>query len=59
MFERAATLDPDALRSLDAIHLASAMELGDELDEIVTYDARLAEAARSYGIAVISPGTNR
>jgi len=56
VFERAATLDPDSLRSLDAIHLASAMELGDELDEIVTYDTRLAQAARNYGITVFSPG---
>jgi predicted nucleic acid-binding protein len=56
IFERAVTLDPESLRSLDAIHLASALELGDQLDSFVTYDARLGLAARTYGIAVVSPG---
>jgi predicted nucleic acid-binding protein len=54
-FEQAAILDPEELRSLDALHLAAALELGDELDGIVTYDDRLATAASCYGIAVISP----
>jgi predicted nucleic acid-binding protein len=54
-FERAATLDPDELRSLDALHLAAALELGDELDGIVTYDDRLATAVSAYGVAVITP----
>lgn len=54
-FERAATLDPDELRSPDAFHLAAALELGDELDGIVTYDDHLAAAAALYGVAVIAP----
>ncbi|MDA8073942.1 MAG: type II toxin-antitoxin system VapC family toxin [Actinomycetota bacterium] len=54
-FERAATLDPKELRSLDAIHLAAALELGDELDGIVTYDDRMSAAAALYGIAVVAP----
>jgi predicted nucleic acid-binding protein len=54
-FERAATLDPAELRSLDALHLAAALELGDELDGIVTYDDRMAVAAALYGVAVITP----
>lgn len=54
-FERAAALDAELLRSLDALHLAVALELGDELAGIVTYDDRLAEAARGYGITVIAP----
>ncbi len=54
-FERAATLDPEELRSLDALHLAAALELGDDLDGIVTYDRRLAAAASMYGVAVIAP----
>ncbi|WP_298340015.1 type II toxin-antitoxin system VapC family toxin [Ferrimicrobium sp.] len=54
-FERAATLDPQQLRSLDALHIAVALELGDELDGIVTYDERMAAAASSYGIGVIMP----
>jgi len=54
-FERAADLDPDLLRSLDAVHLAAALELGDELDGLVTYDDRLADAARVHGVTVIAP----
>jgi predicted nucleic acid-binding protein len=54
-FERAAELDPDLLRSLDALHLAAALELGDDLDGIVTYDDRLAAAARHHGITVVAP----
>lgn len=55
-FERAADLDPQSLRSLDALHLAAALELGDELDGIITYDDRLAAAAQGRGIDVIAPG---
>ncbi len=44
-FDRAALVDPPELRSLDALHLAAALELGDELEGIVTYDERLAAAA--------------
>jgi predicted nucleic acid-binding protein len=51
----AAGLDPPALRSLDAIHLASALALGDALDGLVTYDSRLAEAAAGLGMAVLAP----
>ena len=55
--ERAAGLEPVGLRSLDAIHLASALELGEELDAFVTYDDRQAAAARLNGLVVESPGT--
>jgi uncharacterized protein len=55
-FERAAEIEPVRLRSLDSLHLAAALELGDELDGIVTFDDRLADAARSYGVNVVSPG---
>ncbi len=55
VYERAGRLEADLLRSLDALHLAAAMELGDELDGIVTYDERLAKAAEANGIAAISP----
>ena len=54
-FERAADLEPTLLRSLDAIHLAAALDLGDELDGIITYDDRLAEAAVLHGLTVIAP----
>ena len=56
VFERAGELEPELLRSLDALHLASALELGDELDGVVTYDERFAAAASGLGIPVIAPG---
>ncbi|HEY5853392.1 MAG TPA: type II toxin-antitoxin system VapC family toxin [Aldersonia sp.] len=54
-FEAAGRLDPTILRTLDALHLAAALELGDDLTGIVTYDERMADAARAHGIAVVSP----
>lgn len=55
VFEQAGTLEPDLLRSLDALHLAAALDLGDELDGIITYDDRLAAAAAALGIVVVAP----
>ncbi len=52
----AADLAPATLRSLDAIHLASAIAIGEELTEMITYDARLAAAARDAGLEVQAPG---
>lgn len=43
------------LGSLDAIHLAAALELGDELAAVVTYDDRMARAATALGFVVASP----
>lgn len=52
----AAMNEPDPmLRSLDAIHLATARVLLPDLDGIVTYDDRLALAAKDAGISVIDP----
>jgi predicted nucleic acid-binding protein len=51
----AAALAPPLLRTLDAIHLATALALMPELDAFVTYDDRLAEAARSLGLPVVRP----
>lgn len=53
--DAAGRLDPAVLRSLDAIHLAAALDLGDQLAGIVTYDDRLADAASHLGIRVITP----
>jgi predicted nucleic acid-binding protein len=58
IFERAAVLDPPELRGLDALHLAAALQLGDRLDGIVTYDERLSAAAGALGLAVIAPGSS-
>ena len=55
VFESAGLVDPTILRTLDAVHLASALELGDDLDGIVSYDERMAGAARSHGITVVAP----
>jgi predicted nucleic acid-binding protein len=49
-------LQPPELRSLDAIHLATAKILGEALGKVVTYDARMAEAARGLGLTVVAPG---
>lgn len=54
-FETAGLLDPTILCTLDAVHIAAALELGDDLDGIITYDDRFADAARANGIAVLAP----
>jgi predicted nucleic acid-binding protein len=51
----AGMLLPLELRSLDAIHLATATRLGADLSDIVTYDDRMAAAARAMGYRVSSP----
>ncbi len=55
VFDSAGRLEPPSLSSLDAIHIATALELGDDLDGIVSYDERLNAAARSYGLEALSP----
>jgi predicted nucleic acid-binding protein len=52
----AAAIAPSAIRTLDAIHLATALALMPELDAFVTYDDRLADAARALGLPVVRPG---
>ena len=52
----AGSIGPAALRTLDAIHLASAAALGDDLEAFVTYDRRLADAARVLGLPDVAPG---
>jgi uncharacterized protein len=51
----AGSLEPIELRSLDAIHLATATRLGSDLGEIVTYDERMEAAARAMGYRVATP----
>jgi uncharacterized protein len=55
ILERAAAVPPTTLRTLDAVHIATALALGDELDAMVTYDARMADAARLAGLRVDAP----
>ena len=52
----AVKLEPTGLRALDAIHVATALDLGADVSALVTYDGRQAEAARLAGIHVDSPG---
>lgn len=47
---------PGALRTLDAIHVASARVLGDSLDTLVTYDKRMLDVARAEGLPAEAPG---
>ena len=54
--DRAAELDPTILRTLDAMHLACALQLSDELEGVVTYDQRMADACVVLGLPVVSPG---
>ena len=56
ILQAAAELDPAELRSLDALHLATAIALGADLQLMYCYDARLAEAAHALGITVARPG---
>lgn len=55
LLDEAASMDGAVLRSLDAIHLAAAQALGDDLAELVTYDHRMAEAAQRIGLLVNAP----
>jgi uncharacterized protein len=54
-FSTAGRLQPPVLRSLDAVHLATALEIGDDLEGLVAYDVRLLDAAREASIEVVSP----
>ena len=55
ILDSAGILSPPSLRSLDALHIATALALGLELEGIITYDDRMAQAAANLGIAVIRP----
>ncbi len=58
-FDRATAIEPPALRTLDALHLAAALQLGAALAGVVTYGVRLAEAADLRGVARTAPGRDR
>ena len=55
ILDTAGTLESRVLRTLDAIHLATAIALGDDLEVLVTYDTRMAEGARLLGLEAASP----
>jgi predicted nucleic acid-binding protein len=56
LLDVATTLEPARLRSLDALHLATALSVRDDIGAFVTYDERLAGAARGHGLEVVQPG---
>jgi uncharacterized protein len=47
---------PGPIRSLDAVHIASAEQFASDLKALVTYDRRMAEVARQRGLPVATPG---
>ena len=51
----AGVLEPPEVRSLDAIHLATALQLGTDLREVVTYDDRMRDAAKDLGLRTAAP----
>ena len=55
ILDAAGILEPRVLRTLDAIHLATALAVGDDLEAIVTYDERMVEAARLLGLPIATP----
>lgn len=55
ILDAAAELNPAELRSLDALHLATVVSLGEDLGRLYCYDTRLTGAARALGIAVSQP----
>jgi predicted nucleic acid-binding protein len=55
LLDTAAALQPPLLRSLDAIHLASALRFRDILSAFIAYDDRLHDAARQAGLPVTRP----
>ena len=55
ILDAAGILEPRVVRTLDAIHLATALAVGDDMDVVVTYDERMVEAARLVGLMTASP----
>jgi uncharacterized protein len=55
ILDAAAELDPAELRSLDALHLATVVSLGEDLGRLYCYDTRLTSAAQALGIDVAQP----
>ena len=56
VMQQATTLQPTVLCSLDAIHLASATSLADDIGAFVAYDRTLSAAAAAAGFRILAPG---
>lgn len=59
LLEAAETIPPGSVATLDAIHLATAVELGSAgvIESVLTYDSWLAEGARHHGLGVLAPSS--
>lgn len=59
LLEAAETIPPGSVATLDAIHLATAVEVGSAgvIESVLTYDSRLAEGARHHGLGVLAPSS--
>lgn len=55
IIDAAGELEPAELRSLDAVHLATIISVGEDVERVYCYDARLTYAARTLGIDVSEP----
>jgi len=55
ILDAAALLRPPTLRTLDAIPLATALSIGEDLASLVTYDQRMIEGATALGLPTASP----
>jgi predicted nucleic acid-binding protein len=51
-----AAMLPQGVRTLDALHVASAQALGENLDALITYDRRMFDVAHAVGLPVAAPG---
>lgn len=56
VLENAGTIEAGVLRTLDAVHLATAALVQERLEAVVTYDRRMQEAAHALGFEVVAPG---
>jgi predicted nucleic acid-binding protein len=55
VLESASRLPDPMLRTLDAIHVATALAIRDDLDVLLSYDQRLLAAATSHGLPTAAP----
>ena len=55
ILDRSVTIEPPSLRTLDAVHLATALSVRGQVDAFVAYDERLVKGARGAGLEVVSP----
>jgi predicted nucleic acid-binding protein len=56
--QMAVEIGASSVRSLDAIHIATAVSIGDRDLQFITYDDSQADAARAAGLTVVQPGRN-